>query len=164
MFFGAYIAGFFTRTEFIYASEWIFMSNIFDVEEIIFVIISFIMLLVIGRIATPLFLLSSGSVTMLKPGFRLFFIISHVLLPWLTGTFIFFLITLPNYYIPLIIKTITPGLVVLPTLFLFDSVRYESIHRSGIINHNYFRWSIIIAVVAMLFFYRVVLSFGWSVS
>ncbi len=108
MFFGAYISGFFTRTEFIYTSEWLFMSNVFDIEEIIFTSISFVMMFIIGRIVTPLFLISSGSVTLIKPEVRVFFIISQVVLPWLTGVVILFLITLPTYYVPLILKTTYP--------------------------------------------------------
>ena len=162
-FFGSYISGFFTRTEFIYTSEWLFMSNIFDIEEIIFTVISFVVMLIIGRIITPLFLLSSGSVTMIKPEFRLYYILSQVVLPWLTGMVILFLITLPTYYIPLIIKTVTPGLVLLPALYLYDSLQYENIHKSGVISRNYFKWSIVIAAVALLFFYRIILSWGLKV-
>jgi hypothetical protein len=164
MFFGAYIVGFLTRTEFIYTSEWIFMSNKYDIEEIIFTTISFMMMLIIGRIVTPLFLLSSGSVTLVSPGFRFFFIFSQIILPWMAGMVILFLITLPNYYIPMLLKTITPGLMLLPSLYLYDSLQYENIHKTGVIQHNYLRWSIIIAVVAILFFYRVLLSWGFSVS
>jgi len=160
MFFGAYIAGFFTHTEFIFASEWLFMSNIFDFEQILFTVISFVMLLVIGRIITPLFLKSSGSVTFLKPEFRLFFILGQFILPWITGVIIFFLITIPNYYAPLIIKTLTPGFILIPSLFLYDLIQYKNIHKTGAIQHNYLRWSIIILVIALLFFYRVILNFG----
>ena len=164
MFFGAYISGFLTRTEFIYTSEWLFMSHVFAVEEIAFTIISIAMLLIIGRIVTPLFMLSSGSVTMIKPEFRLHFILSVVVLPWLTGMGILFLITLPNYYIPLIIKTITPGLVVISALFLYNSHTFENIHKSGVIQHSYFKWSIVIIAVAILFFYRLILSYGFKFS
>jgi hypothetical protein len=164
MFFGAYISGFFTRTEFIYTSEWLFMSNVFDVEEIIFTVISFAIMIIIGHIVTPLFLLSSGSVTVIKPDVRLFFIISQVILPWMTGVVVLFLITLPTYYIPLIIKTLTPGLILLPSLYLFNLLQYENIHRTGTIRHNYFRWSIIIAAIALLFFYRLLLGWGLEVS
>lgn len=160
MFFGAYIAGFLTRTEFIYTSEWLFMSGIFDIEEIFFTILSFVMMLVIGRILTPLFLVSSGSITMITPENRQFFIFTQVVFPWLAGMLILFLITTPHYYLPLIIKTITPGLVLLPSLYLYDLLQYEDIHKSGVVQKNYFRWSIIIAVIAILFFYRVILSFG----
>ncbi len=160
MFFGAYIAGFFTRTEFIYTSEWLFMSRMFDIEEIFFTVISFVVMLVIGRILTPLFLVSSGSVTLISPENRQFFIITQVVLPWLAGILVLFLITVPTFYVPLIIKTVTPGLALLPSLYLFDLLQYENIHKSGDIKHNYFKWSIVIFVVAILFFYRIILSFG----
>lgn len=160
MFFGAYIAGFFTHTEFIFASEWLFMSNILDFEQIVFTVISFVMLLIIGRIVTPLFLMSSGSITLLRPEFRLFFIFSQFILPWLTGIIILMLITIPNYYFPLIIKTATPGFILIPSLFLYDLIQYKNIHKTGAVQHNYVRWSIIILVIALLFFYRVILNFG----
>jgi len=160
MFFGAYIAGFFTRTEFIYTTEWLFMSSMFDVEEIVFTVVSIVTLLVMARIVTPLFLMSSGSVTLLQPGLRFFFMISQVILPWLAGMLILFLITMPSPYIPLILKTITPGLILIPTLFFYDSVKFENIHKTGVIKRSYFRWSIIIAVIALLFFYRVILNIG----
>lgn len=164
MFFGSYIAGFITRTEFIYSSEWLFMSDVFDTEEIIFTTISFIIMLIIGRIVTPLFLISSGSVTLIKPEFRLFFILAQVILPWLTGLVVLFIVTLPTYHIPLILKTITPLVILIPALYLYNSLKYEDIHKSGIIRHNYFRWSLIIIVIALLFFYRVILSFGFRVT
>jgi hypothetical protein len=164
MFFGAYIAGFITRTEFIYTSEWLFMSNMFDSEEIVFSITALVMLIIIGRIVTPLFLLSSGSVTLIKPELRLFFVLSQVILPWVTGMVVLFLITLPTYYFPLILKTIFPGLMLIPSLFLYNALQFENIHQSGVIQRNYFRWSIVIVAVAVLFFYRVILSFGLRVS
>jgi len=160
MFFGAYIVGFITRTEFIYTSEWLFLSNVFDIEEIIFTLVSFAMLIVIGRIVTPLFLVSSGSVTLIKPEFRLYFIISQVILPWVAGVVILFLITLPNYYIPLVFKTITPAFILFPSLFIYNSRKFAKIHKSGVVQHNYFRWSIIIVFFASLLFYRVILNFG----
>ncbi len=164
MFFGAYIIGVFTRTEFIYTSAWLFMSHMLDPIEIVFTAISVVMLIIVGRIVTPLFLLSSGSVTLIKPESRLLFVLCQVIFPWLTGMLLLFLITLPNYYIPLILKTITPGLIMIPTLFLYNSMEYNNIHQSGVIQRNYFKWSIVIAVVVLLFFYRVILSFGIRVS
>ena len=160
MFFGAYIVGFITRTEFIYTSEWLFLSNVFDIEEIIFTLISFGMLIGIGRIVTPLFLVSSGSVTLIKPEFRLYFIISQVMLPWLAGVVILFVLTLPNYYIPLVFKTITPIILLFPSLVIYNSRKFAKIHKSGVVQHNYFRWGIIIVFFASLLFYRVILNFG----
>lgn len=163
MFFGAYIAGFFTRTEFIYTSEWLFLSDVFDTEEIIFTVVSFTVLIIIGRAVTPLFMQSSGSVTIVKPQYRIYFFLSTAFLPWMAGMVILFLITLPRYYIPLIIKTITPGLVLLPILLLYNSSKFDNIHKSGVIQHTYFRWSVVIVVVALLFFYRIILEWGLKV-
>jgi hypothetical protein len=160
MFFGAYIAGFITRTEFIYTSEWLFMSNVFDIEEIIFSAIAFIVMLMMSRMVMPLFLLASGSVSIIKPEVRLFYVLTHIVLPWITGVVVMFLITLPQYYVPLILKTLTPGLILLPALYLYDLLQYENIHRTGEIQRTYFRWSIVIIAVAVLFFYRIVLSWG----
>lgn len=160
MFFGAYIAGFFTQTEFIYTSAWLFMSHMFAVEEIIFTVISFAVLLIIGRIVTPLFLVASGTVKLMKPQFRIYYVISGIILPWFAGMIILFLVTLPNYYIPLVLKTITPVLILAPSLFRYNLVEYNNIHKMGVIQKNYFRWSILIAVVALLFFYRALLAFG----
>jgi hypothetical protein len=101
---------------------------------------------------------------LIRPEFRLQFILSVVILPWFTGTGILFLITLPNYYFPLIIKTITPVLVLIPSLFLYNSPRFDNIHKSGIIQHTYFRWSIIIVALSILFLYRLILSFGLRVD
>lgn len=160
MFFGAYIVGFLTRTEFIYTSEWLLMSRIFDVEEIIFTMLSLAVMLLAGIKITSMFLVSSGSVTLITPEYRLFFIISQVILPWIAGAVIFFLITMPTHYIPFLLKTITPGLALIPALFTYNSLRNQNIHDSGLIRRNYFRWGLVVLVIALLFFYRVVLNFG----
>jgi len=160
MFFGSYISGILTRTEFVYASEWLFLSNPFDIEELIFGIISLATLVLTGRLVPVMFLLSSGSVTLVKPKYRRFFSISAIFIPWITMVLVFFLITLPDYYVPLIIKTLTLGFIVFPALLAAGSAKYESIHDSGLIRRRTFRWSIIILTAALLFFYRVIFNWG----
>lgn len=160
MFFGSYIVGFVTRTEFIYVSEWIFMSSMFDVEEIFFTIVSISICLLIGRLVTPLFLLSSGSIKLIETKNRLFYILSHVFIPWGIGVVVFFLMTSPTHYIPLFMKTITPVFILMPTIFIYNSARNEAIQTTGVIQKSYFRWSIVIILLAILFFYRILLNFG----
>ena len=46
---------------------------------------------------------------------------------------------------------------------MFNAVQFENIHQSGVIQRNYFRWSVVIVAVAVLFFYRVLLTFGLKV-
>jgi hypothetical protein len=159
-FFGSYIVGFITRTEFIYSTEWIFLSSMFDVEEIIFTVIAFTILLLIGRLVTPLFLLSSSSEKLISPGFRLFYVLGQVFLPWIIGVIAFQVLTTPEHYLPLTLKTLTPFLILIPSLFTHNSVRNENIQISGVARKNYLRWSLVIIVFAILFFYRIILSFG----
>ncbi len=160
MFFGAYIAGFFTQTEFIYAAAWLFMSKMYAIEEMVFAVISFAVLLIVGRTLTPLFLISSGTIKLIKPQFRQFYIITGIILPWFAGVIILFLITLPNYYLPLVLKTITPLFLLAPSLYRYNNPGYANIYKTGVIQRDYFKWSILIALVALLFFYRAILSFG----
>lgn len=160
LFFGSYIVGFITRTEFIYVTEWIFMSTMFDVEEIIFAIISISISLLIGRLVTPLFLLATGSPRLIEPNYRLHYIVTHIFIPWAIGVTVFFVITMPTHYFPLFLKTVTPIFLLIPSVFTYNSTRNESIHVTGVVRKSYFKWSVIIAVIAILFFYRIILNFG----
>ena len=160
LFFGSYVAGFITRTEFIYVSEWIFLSNMFDVEEIFFAFMAITISLIVGRLVIPLFLLTSGSVSIIVPKYRLHFFLSQVIIPWIIGATIFFLLTNPTRYLPLTLKTLTPAFILIPSLFLYNSARYENVYTTGVIRKTYFRWSIVIIVLALLFFYRILLNFG----
>jgi hypothetical protein len=160
MFFGSYIVGFITRTEFIYVSEWIFLSSMFDVEEIIFTLISITISLLIGRLATPLFIISSGSVNILEPKVRIYFILSQAVLPWMIGVVVFYLLTSPHHYLPFFLKTLSPILIIIPSLFSYNSPRNVQVRTAGIVRRDYFKWSILIAMIALLFFYRIMLNFG----
>lgn len=162
-FFGSYIAGFITRTEFIYASEWLFMSSMFDVEEIIFAVLSITISLLIGRLITPLFLLSANQPILITAKYRFAYIISNVFIPWIIGMGVFLLLSQPVYYLPLTLKTITPAFILFPSLLTYDSIKNDTIASTGKVQANYFRWSIVIIIIALLFFYRVLLNFGLEI-
>lgn len=164
MFFGSYIVGFLTRTEFIYSTEWLFMSKIYDVEEILFVLIALVALLIAGRFTTRLFLLTSGSATLIKKQYRPFFILSQVFFPWLVGTGIFYLLTFPEHYLPLTLKTITPVLMIIPMLASAHSERYDEILNAGRLKRTYIRKGVLIFVVVLLFLYRLILNSGLHFS
>jgi hypothetical protein len=162
MFFGAYIVGFSTRTEFIYTTEWLFMNEIFDIREILLTIVCVGMMIYIGRLLAPMFLISSGSVTLTASKYRFFVLICYVLFPWLTSVLILFLVTTPLYYVPFLLKTITPILLIGPALFTFNSSRTEDILSSSLIKRKNFQWGIVVFVIIVMIIYRVVLNFGWS--
>ncbi|MEI6900265.1 MAG: hypothetical protein WCL00_10325, partial [Bacteroidota bacterium] len=54
MVFGSYIVGFFTRTEFIYFSEWLRMNNPFDYFESLMVFTFISIMIVAGSLMTPM--------------------------------------------------------------------------------------------------------------
>jgi len=160
LFFGSYLVGFITRTEFIYSSEWLFMSYMYDVEEILFVLIAFFVMIFLGKYATKLFMFSSGSATLIMPKYRLFFILTQVFIPWLVGVGIIYLITFPKHYLPLTMKTITPLLLIIPMLFNYHSIEKDEVMSLGGIRRISFKWSIIIFVIVLLFIYRAGLNSG----
>ena len=160
MFFGAYIVGVLTRTEFVYTSEWLLLNNPFDIWELIFIAISLVIMFLAGWHITSMFLISSGSKTLVDTKYRLFFILSTVILPWIACTILFFLIMTPRYYIPFLLKTLTPGLILIPSLFSYKSAYNDTRLAMGMIKRNYFRWGVVIGAFVLLLFYRIVLNFG----
>jgi hypothetical protein len=160
MFFGAYLVGTFTRTDFIYTTEWLLMNNPFDFREMILSSACIVVMLVAGWQITPMFLVSSGSLTLVSSENRLFLILSQVILPWILGVLVFFLVNTPKHYIPFFLKTITPGLILIPSLFTFNSVRNNTILEMGMIRRTYFRWGIVIIALILILLYRIVLNFG----
>jgi hypothetical protein len=160
MFFGSYIVGFITRTEFIYSTEWLFMNKMFAIEEIFFALIALVVMVLTGRFATRLFLLTSGSATLIKRQFRFFFILSQVFFPWLIGAAVLFILTIPGHYLPLTLKTLTPVIMIIPMLLSARSEKHDEVFNAGILKRSYTRKSIIILIIVFLFLYRLILNSG----
>lgn len=135
LFFGAYIAGVITRTGFVYTTEWLFYSRVFDVEEIIFVIISAVMLIIIGFNGARYFIQAACSSRITVPEIRLFYMIAVVLLPWFTGLLIIILLNTPKNPPELLILMLTTALMVIPVLSSFNTVSNRvvkvSLRRNG---------------------------------
>lgn len=160
MFFGSYLTGVVTRTEFIYASEWIFMNNQINTSELFLSILSVTVLLITGWQVTPLFLMSSGSVTLISPKYRFQFILGRVLIPWLVGVGVFLLYNTPKLFTPLILKTLTPFLILIPVFLSFNSARNREIHLLGIIRKQPFSNWYILATVLIIVAYRLLFANG----
>jgi hypothetical protein len=164
MFFGAYIVGILTRTDFVYSTEWLLMNHPYDFRELIFTAVSFSVMLLAGWLITPMFLVSSGSLTLVSSENRLFLIFFQAILPWIAGGILFFLINIPKFYIPFLLKTITPGLILIASLFTYNSVRNNTILEMGMIRRTNFQWGIVIVAVILLFLYRIVLNSGFRLD
>jgi len=121
MFFGAYVAGVFTRTGFNYASAWIFNSDAFDIKEIIFMIISVIVLIITGLRATRQFISASLITGIIQPKIRFFYIVAQVFLPWLLGNFLIYVINFPNNPMEFMILLGMSFIMVFPTFINYNS-------------------------------------------
>jgi len=164
MFFGAYIVGVITRTGFIYTSEWIFLSNIFDIEEIILLIFSAIMLLVFGVYFTRYIILTASNNEITDPRTRLFYIGARLLLPWLSGVIILLLLNYPNNPPEFILLMGVSFVMVLPPLFNYNSLRSRSLRVWNAIPMAKTGWIYIVLLLIVLAFYKFVLFYGVSFS
>jgi len=162
LFFGAYIIGVITRTGFIYTTEWLFFSHIFDVEEILFMIISIITLIIIGFYFTRYFILSSNSKTIILPKTRFFYMIAKVFLPWLTGIISLYFLNYPNNPPELILLLSVSFLMIIPAFVNLNSIQNKQIVLRIKEDKEYIGWIYILGAACLLAFYRIVLFNGVS--
>jgi hypothetical protein len=156
LFFGAYIAGVITRTGFVYATEWLFYSQVFDIEEILFVIISVILLLVSGFYFTRKFLIATNRPALIDPKIRLFYILAVVLFPWIMGSVALLMMNYPNNPPELLLLYSTTILMIIPALTNFNSPGNKAIkvmlHKQGV----HLGWIYILLALAAISFIRMV--------
>jgi len=163
LFFGAYIVGFLTHTEFVFASEWIFLTNLMGVQQIVGSVLSLFIMLLLSRFVTPLFLMTSSSVSLITSQFRVYFILFQVIFPWMAGMFILCALSLPSTYFAFVLKTMTPGLVLIPILARFKALKYDKFAKAGMLSQISFGWGMVVIVFALLVAYRFVLAGGLRV-
>lgn len=162
LFFGSYISGVLTRTGFIYTSEWLFISNIFDVEEIIFMIIAIVVLLIIGYFATKQFLYAAGSSSFIVPKYRTLFIICQVVVPWLTGNITLFLSNVPKNPVELTLLYITSVLMVIPVLAGYNSTSLQQFSFPHVSDKLKLGWTYLILLVVLMTLIKIILKDGLS--
>jgi hypothetical protein len=112
LFFGAYIAGVITRTGFVYSSEWLFLTGVLDIKEIVFLVLAVISLIIIGYYSTKHFLYTANAHNLIESKIRGMYIISKVMVPWILGNLILFLVNLPNNPIELLLLYLTTIVIV----------------------------------------------------
>ncbi len=126
LFFGAYLAGVFTRSGFLYTSEWIFMSRILDVEEIILASASILILIFAGRKLSEVMLQTSLNQSPVKDvSQRPAFMLAQFVLPWIIGSILIFTSFLPSIKLYLLIMLLTPVLIILPAFLNVQNPVYN---------------------------------------
>jgi hypothetical protein len=160
LFFGAYIAGVITRTGFVYTTEWIFYSQVFGVEEIIFLIVSIVTLIISGFYLTRHFLFGSGSPALIAPKIRIFYILAQVVIPWVVGLGVLVMANFPRNSPELIILYIASALMIVPTLFTFNSIDNQMIRLELRKKGIRVGWIYLILLITSLLMIRLIIYKG----
>jgi len=160
MFFGAYIVGVITRTGFIYTTEWLFFSNIFDVEEIIFLITSIVIMLILGFYSTKQFIYASNSPKIIEPKIRFFYILSKVLIPWIFGNLVLYVMNIPNNPVELVFLYVTTVLIIIPVFTNYNLPSLQLIKLPRIHKRIKISWAYLIITVIAIIVIRIILENG----
>jgi hypothetical protein len=161
-FFGAYIVGVITRTGFIYTSEWLFLSNVLDVEEIVFLSVSIIVMIVAGYLSTKQFLNSAISQKIIAPRIRVVYVFSMVMLPWVTGNILLYLMNVPRNPFYLLLLYFTTLLAVIPVFTNFNTTTNQQLKLEGTIARPRISWLFLILMVTAIIGIRYGLMNGIS--
>jgi len=164
LFFGAYIAGVITRTGFVYTTEWLFYSNVFDVEEIIFLIVSVVALLIAGYYLSRQFLVSAITPASINKEYRLYYVLAQVLLPWIIGNSLLILINFPNNPPELLVLYAVSVLMVIPVMSVYNAPSIQQIKIPGARNKVRMGWIYFVIAALLVYFIREVLHQGISFS
>lgn len=134
-FFGSIITGIITRTETVYATQWIMLNPVYDPAEFFLVLVSLFFLLLTGYLVSPMF--AAASIGKSSPrsslsGLKLYSPFLEIIAPWLFTLILMFVISRPYYYLPLIIRTILPMIVLLPVALRIKSIPVKRLWKYGI--------------------------------
>jgi hypothetical protein len=162
LFFGAYVVGVITRTGFVYTSEWLFLSNIFDVEEIILMIVSIIILMIAGYYATRQYLYSSNSAAIIEPKIRILFLHAAVFIPWLAGNLVLFAVNIPKNPLELILLYSTSSLIVIPIFTNYNTTTMQMLKLPRVPRKFRVGWVYLVIVMVIVFATRLLLKSGIS--
>ncbi len=127
LFFGAYIDGVITRSGFIYASEWTFLTSGVNKTEIIFTIIFVILMLLAGILTQRKFLNVSFSDTLVQKPFRFWNLFFIALLPWLTGTIILLIFALPHLNVEFLLLPLFAAIPIFPVFIGYKSPNFDTV-------------------------------------
>jgi len=160
MFFGAYIVGVITRTGFIYTSEWIFLSNVFDVEEIVFMLVCLFMLVFFGYLSTKQFIYAANSDINVENKLRLYYMISMVLLPWIFGNLILYFMNYPRNPIELKLFYLVSILMIIPVFFTYNTLSIQMIKVPNLSGKVKLGWIYIILTIVAIILIRSFVYYG----
>ncbi|MCB0806285.1 MAG: hypothetical protein KDC05_10840 [Bacteroidales bacterium] len=164
MFFGAYVSGVITRTGFVYTTEWIFFSNIFDVEEIIFLVVSVIVLVIAGFYLTRQFLFAATTNRLIMEGNRIYFMLAQIMIPWILGNAALFVINYPRNPPELLLLYGVSILMVIPMLASYNTPSNQMVKIPGARSKVRLGWIYFLIAAGLIYVMRAILYNGLNFS
>ena len=150
-FFGAYIVGAITRSGFIYFTEWIFFSYVFDIEEIIFMVSSLIALVSIGYFSSDFFLSSADNKELISFKNKPFYKFTQIFLPWLSGIILLLLFNLPNITVYNLLTYASLLLMVVPAMIDYNNYKTQQIIIvKSKQKYAFLKWNLIVSVIVII--------------
>jgi len=134
-FFGSIITGIITRTETAFATQWIMLNSVYDPSEFFLVLVSLFFLLLTGYLISPMFAAASmgkSDVQYKHSGLMLYSPFLEIIAPWLFTLILMFIVSRPHYYLPLIIRSILPMIILLPIAMRIKSIPVKRLWKYGI--------------------------------
>jgi hypothetical protein len=159
-FFGAYIVGAITRSGFIYFTEWIFFSYVFDIEEIIFMVSSLIALVSIGYFSSDFFLSSADNKELISFKNKPFYKFTQIFLPWLSGIILLLLFNLPNITVYNLLTYASLLLMIVPSMLDYNNYKTQQIIIvKSKQKYTFLKWSLIVSLIVIILI-RILLNNG----
>ena len=132
-------------------------------EEIIFLIVSIVALIIIGYISTKHFLALSNSNNMIVPKNRIFYIFSQVFIPWVLGNIVLYSINIPNNPFNLTLLILTTILIIIPVFTNYNSMANQQIKLTKVLERRLnIGWVYLILLIIVLIVFRLGLGKGVS--
>jgi hypothetical protein len=164
MFFAAYISGVITRTGLVYSSAWIFLSRPYDIEEIIFMILSVIILVLLGFLITRYFIMASTSSRVINPYIRIYYMLSVVLIPFILGNLVVFFTNFPKNPLNFMLLQGFSVLMILPSLIHYNSPNNQRVKLPKLAQGVRITWVFILIFVALTLIIRMMIYPGLQFS
>lgn len=160
LFFGAYIVGAITRTGFIYFTEWLFFSYMFDIEEIIFMVSCLITMVSIGYFSSDFFLSSADNRDLITFKNKPFYKFAQIFLPWLTGILILNIFNLPNITVYNLLLYASLLLIIMPAMVDYHNYKTQQIVIiKSKQKYTFLKWNLFVSFIIILLI-RFVLNDG----
>lgn len=150
-FFGAYIVGAITRSGFVYFTEWLFFSYMFDIEEIIFMVCCLIALLSIGYFSSDFFLSTADNKDLISFKNKKYFKYAQIFLPWLTGIIILIIFNIPNITVYNLLIYSSLLLIIIPAMLDYQNYKTQQIVIvKSKQKYSFLKWNIIGSILLII--------------